>query len=66
MKVSNAMNKKITKAEANYFNGSPIEQCKDCSMFKPNSAACTLVIGQIMPKGHCDYFDRKNKLPVEK
>ena len=57
--------KKITKAEANYINSSPIQHCKDCTMYKASSNACSLVLGQIMPKGHCDYFELKNKLPVK-
>jgi len=52
---------KIPKSEAEYVEPAKKDQCQDCTMFRaPNR--CTLVFGDISPKGHCRYFKLKNKL----
>ena len=56
--------RQITKVEANYVNKADKDHCCDCTMFRMNGT-CTLVIGDIAPGGHCDYFDPKRKLPTE-
>ncbi len=58
--------KKITKEAAKYRDSAKKEHCQDCSMYiGSNLHGCTLVIGWIEAKGHCRYWEGKNKLPVE-
>lgn len=53
----------ITKSTANYIAAASRDYCRDCTMFRKPSA-CTLVSGVINLNGHCDYFERKQRLPV--
>ena len=59
----------ISKSKANYTNKAKKDFCEDCTMSRPKKPpvqTCTLVIGPIEDKGHCNYFAAKNKLPVGK
>jgi len=59
--------KKITKEAAHYIDSAKKEHCQDCSMYVDHGLhGCTLVMGWIAAKGHCRYWEAKNKLPVEK
>lgn len=50
--------KKSTKAEADYRDGTPAEHCGRCTMFRPPKS-CTAVEGVIRFSGVCDYFKDK-------
>jgi hypothetical protein len=55
----------MSKSDAGYVDG-PVESqpCRDCSMFvqcrnKQDTNKCTLVVGDISARGHCDRWDEK-------
>lgn len=49
---------KVTKAEAAYHDhGTMAQHCAACVMFEPSDNSCTLVKGEIEPKGWCRYFE---------
>jgi len=49
----------MSKEEAGYIDAAPGPRfCQDCTMFR-EGGACTLVEGDIAPKGCCDHFEAK-------
>lgn len=54
---------KITQEKAEYVKSAKEDNCKDCIMFR-KAGKCTLVEGNISPNGHCKFFKRKYRLPV--
>jgi len=50
---------KVPKSAVAYRKGSPAEHCGNCSMFRPHSHSCTLVIGLISPRYVCDEWEKK-------
>ena len=50
---------KLSKTQAGYHDhGTTAEHCAICTMFEPSDNSCTLVKGEIAPKGWCKYFER--------
>ncbi len=57
------MEKKATKAEAHYRDGTTAQHCSICTMYVPNrnvTGTCTAVKGPIAAGKVCDYFRRKH------
>jgi hypothetical protein len=49
------MPKRITRAEANYRKGSPVECCGICAFYQGHNR-CSQVMGDISPYGLSDVF----------
>jgi hypothetical protein len=56
------MTKKHTKEEADYTPHATKhdERCELCKSFRPLYGKCKKVAGEIVPKGWCRLFTRKN------
>jgi hypothetical protein len=55
------MDEKISKAKANYREGTPKEHCSICTMWRgPHS--CTAVSGVIYAADTCDLFEKREAL----
>jgi hypothetical protein len=50
---------RISKEEANYRLADGRKRCGNCSMFKPDDGACTLVRGTIRAWDTCDKWEAK-------
>ena len=49
---------KVSKTEAHYGPGDPVEHCGICTMFRPPHG-CTAVAGHIRAQDWCKFFERK-------